>query len=263
LENNCFSDLLLLGVIGLFLTFVAAILVKVFILDPARVRKMLEGGARQRGFEMIPRGSPKIAQLEKKLEAMYSGGEKCHVVASSSMERREGEERLVVSDLTIILKRSRSQMYNYHLNLFIEKRTGIWGKVHVRRKQADVLESLVSFASEKPVRVPDASSAFESRFVAYTGNHRDLDIITPQAQALLVEQFDKYPFPDRDNSSSSITLGREIFIRPEGIAISGPRSWKEEDLDALLEFGRKFVLAIQWDVESEESGGEETIRFDL
>ena len=250
------SSSLITVIITIALSLIALIcaiaLIKIYLFDPKKVARMFKRIAPQMGFELLDKNKTQLKQLNDLLAQTYTGRTKLgkySVGVQLALEKQEDSKTLYLSDISVVNYSQKGQSYSLLTNLFINFKLKIPGCLYIRRKLPDVYENVLSTVEGGCVSLTNPVTNFENRFVVKTTDPAILKFFTEEIQEYIINQYDRFPFPETQEGATSVSIGRDVFFCENGISINGPRTWEEKDIKELLYFGKELTLIVEKEID--------------
>lgn len=250
MDSGALISVIAMIALSLIALICAVALIKVCFIDPKKVVGVFKKIAPEMGFSLSDQDPGSIKQITDQLLQTYRGRTKIgkySVNVLTSMEKRTESFDIYLSDLNVVNYSNKEQSYSLVTNFFAGIDLQIPGCLYIRRKLPDIYETFLSAVEGECAVVKNPVQSFENRFVVKTADKSMLKYLTPDIQNYIVNQYDRYPFPDIQ-VSSGISTARDVFICDKSVSINGPRTWNRQDIKDLYEFGIELAEIIKKEV---------------
>lgn len=247
MDSGALTSLIVMVALSLIALICAVALIKVCFIDPKKVAGVFRKIAPELGFSLTDQDPGSIKHINDLLLQTYTGRTKLGkftVNVLTAMEKRTESGDIYISDLNVVNYSHQGQSYSLITNLFLGIDLQIPGCLYIRRKLPDIYEKLLSTVEGECVAIEEPVQSFENRFAVKTSDKSMLKYLTSEIQEYIVNQYDRYPFPDVQGATTSISTARDIFIFDKGISINGPRTWNRKDIKDLYDFGVELAKII-------------------
>lgn len=229
----------------------AVALIKVCFIDPKRVAGVFRKIAPELGFSLADQDPGSIKHINEQLLQTYTGRTKLgkySVNVLTAMEKRTESGDIYLSDLNVVNYSHQGQSYSLITNFFMGMELQVPGCLYIRRKLPDIYEKLLATVEGEGVAVEKPVQSFENRFVVKTSDKSMIKYLTSDIQDYIVNQFDRYPFPEVQGATSGVSTARDVFICEKGVSINGPRTWNRKDIKDLYDFGTELARIVETEI---------------
>ncbi len=257
MDSGALTSLIVMIALSLIALICAVALIKVCFIDPKKVAGVFRKIAPELGFSLADQDPGSIKHINDQLLQTYTGRTKLgkySLNVLTAMEKRTESGDIYLSDLNVVNYSHQGQSYSLITNLFVGIELQIPGCLYIRRKLPDIYEKLLSTVEGECVAVKEPVQSFENRFAVKTSDKSMIKYLTTDIQEYIVNQYDRYPFPDIQGATTSISTARDIYIFDKGISINGPRTWNRKDIKDLYDFGMELMNIVHQEVMKVNSG---------
>ena len=248
MDPEALTPLIVMIALSLIALICAIALIKVCFIDPKKVVSAFRKIAPELGFSLTDQDPGSIKHINDLLLQTYKGRTKLgefSVNVLTAMEKHTESGDIYLSDLNVVNYSHKEQSYSLITNLFIGIELQMPGCLYIRRKLPDIYEKLLSTIEGECVAIEEPVQSFENRFAVKTSDKSMLKYLTSDIQEYIVNQYDRYPFPDIQGATTSISTTRDIFIYDKGISINGPRTWSRKDIKDFYDFGMELAKIVR------------------